>query len=67
MKETRLPLLLTAEDLARELGISVRSVWRRHAAGQLPGTVRIGRCVRWIAGEIEEWICQGCPPRNVRN
>jgi predicted DNA-binding transcriptional regulator AlpA len=59
------PLLLSAQDLARLLNISVRSVWRRDSAGQIPRPVRIGRSVRWSRDEVAAWVRAGCPARVV--
>ena len=55
------PLVVDVKALARMLSSSVRSVWRRLAAGDLPKPVRIGRSVRWELAAIREWIAQGCP------
>lgn len=55
------PLLLTAEQVAGMLNISVRSVWRLRSAGMLPEPVKVGGNVRWNARGIREWIAQGCP------
>jgi predicted DNA-binding transcriptional regulator AlpA len=63
MNNNRFTLLLSAEDLARELKISIRSVWRRDSAGQIPPPVRIGRCVRWRSEDIRTWLDAGCPDR----
>lgn len=57
------PLLLSVQDLACVLAISVRSVWRRDSAGQIPRPVRIGRSVRWPHEEITDWVRAGCPSR----
>lgn len=57
--------LITAQQLAKRLSISVRSVWRRDAAGELPAPVRIGGAVRWRSEEVNQWIKAGCPSREV--
>lgn len=56
------PLTYDAAQLAEVLGCSERHVWRRHAAGELPAAVHIGRLVRWSRSLIERWIADGCPP-----
>jgi predicted DNA-binding transcriptional regulator AlpA len=49
--------LLTAIDLARLLGLSLRQVWRLRAAGVVPPPVRIGRRgVRWRQGDITTYL-----------
>ena len=54
-------LLMDPEDLALELRISIRSIWRRASDGQIPRPIRIGRATRWRRDEIEAWIAAGCP------
>lgn len=60
------PLAYSASDLARLLGISVRSVRRLDAAGKIPRAVHFGRAKRWISAVIHSWIEDGCPPRSER-
>lgn len=48
--------LMTARDVARELRISLRQVWRLKAAGKLPKAVRIGNSVRWDRTDLEQWL-----------
>jgi len=56
--------LLTLRQCAAQLGISTRSVWAMLAAGRFgPDLVRLGRCVRIRATELDRWICAGCPDR----
>ncbi len=57
------PLLLSADRVAKLLGIGKRTVWTWDAAGKLPEPVRIGATVRWRAAELDEWAAAGCPPR----
>ena len=56
-------LVYTVPQLAAALGISKRLVHRKHAAGELPAAVRIGRLVRWQRAVIDRWVADGCPPR----
>lgn len=55
------PLMMTAEELAETLCISLRQVWRLKAKGDLPKPVTIGRNVRWRRTDILKWIEEGCP------
>ena len=55
------PLLLRAQELARLLNISLRTLWRLHSAGALPRPLRLGAAVRWRADDIKQWIAAGCP------
>lgn len=54
--------MLTAEDVAERLQISVRNVWRQVSTRQMPEPIKIGRLARWPLHEIREWIERGCPP-----
>ena len=61
----RQPLLLTAEDLAAELQVSLRSVRRLDLEGKLPEPVHVGgRLLRWRAAEVRDWVNAGCPRRD---
>jgi excisionase family DNA binding protein len=55
------PLLINAEELARLINVSKRTLWRLRSAGDLPAPVRLGSTVRWRLDEIRAWIGQGCP------
>ena len=48
--------LLTAEQVARLLAVSVKTVRRMTRRGELPRPVRIGRQVRWRLADIERFI-----------
>ncbi len=61
---TEQPLLLTAEETAEFLGISVRHVYKLHSSGRIPLPVRLGRSVRWRREELIAWIDAGAPPRD---
>lgn len=49
-------MLLRAKDLAKELSISVRTVYNYMNAGQLPAGVKIGRSRRWDSDKIKNWL-----------
>ena len=54
--------LLTAQDVARLLAVSVRTVWRLRDAGDLPAPVRVGKhLLRWRRSDIESHISQDLP------
>lgn len=57
----RQPLLITVDELATLLGISVRSVWRLHSAHRIPEPVRLAGNVRWRLSEVRGWVDSGCP------
>lgn len=56
------PELLNVRDVAKLTGLAERTVHRFADCGKMPAPVRIGGAVRWRAGEIREWIRNGCPP-----
>jgi prophage regulatory protein len=55
------PLLIKAEELARMMGVSERTLWPLLSAGKVPTPVRIGRSTRWRLAEVRQWIEGGCP------
>ncbi|MBX9787856.1 MAG: helix-turn-helix domain-containing protein [Pirellulales bacterium] len=55
------PLLITADQLAAWLQVSVRSLWRLRSAGQIPPPLRLRKAVRWRLADIEDWLAKGCP------
>lgn len=59
--ETLSPLLISAEEVAKLLQLSIRSVWRLRTSGRMPKPIRIGGAIRWRLLDIESWIAQGCP------
>ncbi len=59
------PLLISADELARLLRRSRRTIGRLKAAGKLPKPVRSGGGVLWRRAEIDEWVRVGCPDRRV--
>lgn len=55
-----MPVMLTVNDLATLLRVSVRTVWRLRSAGTLPKPVEIGGSVRWDPEIIRTWMAGGC-------
>ena len=59
--------LLTAQELAALLKISMRQLWRLRDSGTIPLPMAIGdggRTLRWSADTITRWVNDGMP--NVR-
>jgi len=57
-------LLVGAKDVAKLLGVSVRSVWNMHQTGALgPLPIRLGARTLWRTADIEAWVRLGCPNR----
>lgn len=52
--------MMTVEDLAECLRISVRGVWRQVSSSKLPRPVYIGSLARWPVATIKEWIARDC-------
>lgn len=53
--------MLTANEVADRLKISVRGVWRQVSKEQMPKPIYIGRLARWPLSTIREWMRNGCP------
>ena len=62
-KKTK-PLLLSAKEAAKLLGICPNHFYTIHNSGRLgPLPVRLGRRVLWSLKELEAWIADDCPAR----
>jgi excisionase family DNA binding protein len=57
-------LLISVEEVASMLGISVRSVWRLLSTNAIPTPVKLRASVRWNRVQLEKWVDQGCPAPN---
>lgn len=59
--------LLTAEDLADQLGISVSSIYRMRSTGEsLPRATRVGaRAVRWRQADVDNWLEANLEPESA--
>lgn len=55
--------LISAEELAKILGLSKRQVFRLDGQHNIPKPLRIGGSLRWNLLEIHQWIEGGCPKR----
>ena len=54
-------LLMTFKQLAFELQLSKRALYRLRSQGDLPSPLRLGRSWRWRTKDIEGWVAAGCP------
>lgn len=52
--------LLRVQEVAEVFGVSSRAVWKWLYNRRVPSPVRIGRSVRWRAGDIEAFIRADC-------
>ncbi len=60
------PALITVDELAKLLNISVRHLHRLKSRGDIIPAMKIGKLPRWSLEDIDLWIKQGCPsPRKV--
>lgn len=56
------PSLMTVDEVAEYLRISVRCVQYRTLRHEIPGRVMLfGRLPRFQRNVLEEWIANGCP------
>jgi excisionase family DNA binding protein len=54
----RLPMLLSADEVAELLRTSRRAVYTMLERGQLPGAVRIGRRVLFRSDDLVGWLAE---------
>lgn len=59
-------LLVSAKKAAAICGMSLRTWWRKDAAGQVPAAVTVGgsSTKRWRFEELRRWCEVGCPSRD---
>jgi predicted DNA-binding transcriptional regulator AlpA len=50
------PLLLKADDVARLIAVSTRTLWRLVRAGQFPRPIYVGGSSRWRQVDVESWV-----------
>ncbi len=50
------PEILTVNDVAKLLKLSIRSVWRHVATNAIVKPIRIGGSLRWRASDIATWL-----------
>ena len=49
---------LTASELAGQLRITKQHIAAMAKRGQMPKPFRFGRCMRWDAAQIDNWLKQ---------
>jgi excisionase family DNA binding protein len=50
------PLLMKADEVARLVAISTRTLWRLVGAGQFPSPIRVGGSTRWRLADVQGWV-----------
>ena len=58
-------LLFNATEAAAACSVSPRHWFALDSAGRVPRPIRLGRCVRWRAEDLENWLAAGAPTRDV--
>lgn len=51
-----LPAILKAEEVANLLRINRKTLYEAVQRGEVPGTLRIGRCLRFQRDAVLEWM-----------
>lgn len=62
------PRLLTTEEVAEQLGLSVKTLYQWHSQkphpkGPVP--IKVGKYLRWRPADVEAWIDAQAPDSNV--
>lgn len=57
------PLLISANEAARLIGVSRATWWAHHASGLCPLPVKLQGRTLWRAAELRAWVNADCPPR----
>ena len=50
--------LLTTDDLASLLRLTVRAVYHLRHRGVLPPAIKFGNSLRWRRGDIDRWMAE---------
>ena len=54
-----------ADDVGRFLNVGRSTVYELHSNERLPAPIQVGRGLRWVKAEIEEWLLYGAPNRGA--
>lgn len=57
-------IALPAAIAAQLIGVSLSHFYQLHKTGRLPLPIRLGRAVRWLRPELEQWLTAGAPSRS---
>ena len=49
---------LTVKEAAGRLGVAPITIYRAITKGEVPGVIKLGRCLRLNKKTFEEWIAQ---------
>lgn len=55
-RNVEVPAVLTADQVAQVLQISVRGFRGMVASGQFPQPIRLGRLTRWSRAAVDRWV-----------
>lgn len=65
MEATEIPVLVTREQMAEYLSVSLNQIDRMNREKRLPKPVRLGpRMTRWRRDDFIAWLDEGCPKRD---
>ena len=51
-------MLMTARETASALAVSVRTLWRLAATGEVPAPIQVGGSTRWVRKQIEAYVAE---------
>lgn len=57
--------LRRAPTVARQVELSLPTIYRLISAGQFPRPVHIGRASRWVGAEVDRWIADRIVARDA--
>ena len=61
-----LPLLISAVQAAKELGISPRNLWTQTQSGTIP-SIKLGRRVMYSPSSLQDWVARNTFVGGVKN
>ena len=61
------PLLISAQDAARLIGVSRSKWYQLFNEGRTPLPIKIDRRSLWRVSDLKTWVESGCKSRGVEN
>ena len=54
--DTTEPATYSVQQLAKYLGVAVRTIYRMRDSGELPPPIKFGKLLKWPRKTIEKWL-----------
>jgi predicted DNA-binding transcriptional regulator AlpA len=65
-KPSRYGVRMTTQDLKKETGWAMQTIYQKNSNKAIPGAVKVGSKLMFITAEVMPWIEAGCPTINTK-